>query len=93
MSCSTWPTLRSPTLTPPSRFLPEFDNVLLSHAGRSRIYTGGYRSAPRVGKGQFIGNVLIDGFLRATFTITRRRSQATLLVTHLRDYSGRIPPP
>ncbi len=28
-----------------------------------------------------IGNVLVDGFLRATFTITRQREQATLLLT------------
>lgn len=37
--------------------------------------------SPIAGKGGFIGNVLIDGFFRATYTITRQRSQATLLVT------------
>jgi hypothetical protein len=65
----------------PPRFLPEYDNVLLSHADRSRIYTGGYRPPPHAGKGGFIGNVLVDGFFRATFTITRQADGATLLIT------------
>lgn len=69
-----------PDIPAPLRFLPEYDNVLLSHADRSRIYTGGYRPPPHAGKGGFIGNVLVDGFFRATFTITRQRDSATLLI-------------
>ena len=73
---------RSDSDTPaPPRFLPEYDNVLLSHADRSRIYNGGYRAPPHAGKGGFIGNVLVDGFFRATFTLTRQRGGATLLIT------------
>jgi hypothetical protein len=68
------------TPTPP-RYLPEYDNVLLSHADRGRIYTGGYRPPPHAGKGGFIGNVLLDGFFRATFTLTRQRGGARLLIT------------
>lgn len=70
-----------PDVPAPTRFLPEYDNVLLSHADRSRIYTGGYRPPPHAGKGGFIGNVLVDGFFRATFTITRQADGATLLIT------------
>lgn len=65
----------------PPRFLPEYDNVLLSHADRGRVYTGGYRPPPHAGQGGFIGNVLVDGFFRATFTTTRQRGRTTLLVT------------
>jgi Winged helix DNA-binding domain len=71
----------------PPRFLPEYDNLLLSHADRSRVYTGGYRPAPHAGKGGFIGNVLVDGFFSATFTITLRRGRATLLVTPFKGLS------
>ena len=70
-----------PDTPAPARFLPEYDNVLLSHADRSRIHTGGYRPPPHAGKGGFIGNVLVDGFFHATFTITRQRDGATLLIT------------
>jgi hypothetical protein len=70
-----------PDTPAPARFLPEYDNVLLSHADRSRVHTGGYRPPPHAGKGGFIGNVLVDGFFRATFTITRQRDGASLLIT------------
>ena len=70
-----------PDTPAPARFLPEYDNVLLSHADRSRVHTGGYRPPPHAGKGGFVGNVLVDGFFRATFTITRQRDGASLLIT------------
>lgn len=70
-----------PDTPAPARFLPEYDNVLLSHADRSRVYAGGFRPSPHADKGGFIGNVLLDGYFRATFTITRQRDGATLLIT------------
>lgn len=77
-----------PDTPAPPRFLPEYDNVLLSHADRSRVYTGGYRTPPHAGTGGFIGNVLVDGFFRATFTLTRSRGGATLLITPFIRLSG-----
>ncbi|MFB6715456.1 MULTISPECIES: winged helix DNA-binding domain-containing protein [unclassified Streptomyces] len=48
----------------PPRFLPEFDNVLLGHADRSRVIPPRYRG--RNGNGnQAYGSVLVDGFLAA----------------------------
>ena len=79
--------LPDPDTPAPPRFLPEYDNVLLSHADRSRVYTGGYREPPRAGKGGFIGNVLVDGFFRATYAITRQRDRATLLITPFGRFS------
>ncbi len=70
-----------PATPAPARFLPEYDNVLLSHADRGRVQAGGYHPPPHAGKGGFIGNVLVDGFFRATFTITRQRDGASLLIT------------
>ncbi|MGH3144615.1 MAG: winged helix DNA-binding domain-containing protein, partial [Rubrobacter sp.] len=77
-----------PDTPAPPRFLPEYDNLLLSQADRSRVYTGGYRPPPHAGKGGFIGNVLVDGFFDATFTVTRQRDQATLLVTPFKQLSN-----
>jgi hypothetical protein len=70
-----------PATPAPPRFLPEYDNVLLSHADRARFYTSGYRTPPHAGKGGFVGGVLMDGLFRATYAITRRRDRAELLVT------------
>ncbi|MFF9350053.1 winged helix DNA-binding domain-containing protein [Streptomyces sp. NPDC014734] len=53
-----------PDVPAPPRFLPEFDNVLLGHADRTRVIPPRYRG--RNGNGnQSYGTVLVDGFLAA----------------------------
>ncbi|WP_392673503.1 winged helix DNA-binding domain-containing protein [Streptomyces sp. LN785] len=55
-----------PDTPAPPRFLPEFDNVLLGHADRTRIIPPRYRG--RNGNGnQAYGTVLVDGFLAAVW--------------------------
>jgi hypothetical protein len=53
----------------PVRFLPEYDNVFLSHADRSRI--GDPADRPRLGFGddRFFKLVLVGGFLRAAWRL------------------------
>ncbi|WP_411089700.1 winged helix DNA-binding domain-containing protein [Streptomyces sp. 061-3] len=52
----------------PPRFLPEFDNVLLGHADRTRVIPPQYRG--RNGNGnQAYGTVLVDGFLAAIWRL------------------------
>ncbi|MDP9328670.1 MAG: winged helix DNA-binding domain-containing protein [Actinomycetota bacterium] len=70
-----WP---GPDVPAPPRFLPDFDNVLLGHAHRSRVIADDHRAAG-IGK----PTVLVDGFVRATWTITRDRGAATLVVEPL----------
>jgi hypothetical protein len=68
-----------PDTPAPPRFLPEYDNVLLSHADRTRIIPG-RRSVPLPpGLGGTTGTVLIDGFWRATWKIRRPRGDAVTL--------------
>jgi hypothetical protein len=64
----------------PPRFLPEYDNVLLSHADRSRIIPG-RRSVPLPpGHGGSRGTVLVDGFWAATWRVDRTDGGAVLRV-------------
>ncbi|MGH3035656.1 MAG: winged helix DNA-binding domain-containing protein [Gaiellaceae bacterium] len=72
------------------RFLPEYDNLLLSHADRSRFHPDG---PPRLSPaaGPVHGTVLSDGFLCGTWRLERDRDTgaATLFVTRLRRLTKR----
>jgi hypothetical protein len=65
----------------PVRFLPEYDNVLLSHADRSRVIPDGRRVPLPPGDGARAGTVLVDGDFRATWVVTRDGETATLAVS------------
>ena len=62
----------------PPRFLPPYDNVLLSHADRSRIVPGEHRTRVTANLGRL--TLLVDGFVRGAGKITRARRAATLVV-------------
>lgn len=66
----------------PPRFLPEFDNVLLGHADRTRVVPAEFSG--RNGKGnQAYGTVLVDGFLAAIWRSDRTDDTATATVQPL----------
>jgi hypothetical protein len=71
----------------PVRFLPEYDNVLLSHADRSRVIDRsllpGLHADGRVGN----GSVLVDGLVQASWRYDRRRGPA-VVVTHQPRLTG-----
>ena len=69
-----------PDTPAPPRFLPEYDNILLSHEDRSRIIRGNRGLPMPAGSGGELGAVLVDGFLGGMWRITRRRGNATLVV-------------
>jgi hypothetical protein len=66
----------------PIRFLPEYDNVLLGHADRSRIMPPGRRIPLPPGEGAGRGTILIDGMFAGEWRIERSRdtTSATLVV-------------
>jgi hypothetical protein len=64
-------------LPAPIRFLPQYDNVFLSHDDRSRILSDDV-SVPDLA---WRGGVLVDGFVAAAWRIDRDRARATMTVT------------
>ncbi len=72
----------------PARLLYDYDNLLLSHADRSRVSTDGYHEQSFDVNGAMPRIVLVDGFTRGTWNITRRRGTTTLAI---QPFSGRLP--
>ncbi|QJY48729.1 winged helix DNA-binding domain-containing protein [Pseudonocardia broussonetiae] len=75
-----------PDVPAPVRFLYDFDNLLLSHADRSRIVgTVDYRTLGFGGdSGEQPSSVLVDGVVAATWRAVRVRGAATLTVRPFR---------
>src|SRR5262249_16068877 len=71
----------------PTRFLPEYDNLLLSHADRTRFITNELRSTLILQEVLTKGSVLHDGRAKALWKLTKNtKSHATQEVapfTHL----------
>lgn len=67
-------------LAAPVRFLPEYDNLLLSHADRTRVIPDRRPVPLPPGEGARAGTVLVDGELRATWRLVRQDATATLHV-------------
>jgi hypothetical protein len=58
-----------PRTPAPPRFLPEYDNALLSHADRARIIDVARRVPLPPGNGGTRGTLLVDGFWRAEWAL------------------------
>ncbi|MFC5147112.1 winged helix DNA-binding domain-containing protein [Streptomyces aureoversilis] len=71
--------LPDPGTAAPVRFLPEFDNVFLSHADRARIVDPAHlRRVWRVNRA--VPTVVLDGFIRAGWRLDRAVPETTTLV-------------
>jgi len=75
-----------PEVPAPPRFLPEYDNIILSHADRSRMLSDADRRAVWTRNG-LLATALVDGRVAATWKIARDRSGATLVVDPLKRIS------
>ena len=69
-----------PETPAPPRFLPEYDNILLSHDDRGRIIPDNRGLPMPAGRGGELGSLLVDGFLGGMWRITRGRGKATLVI-------------
>lgn len=71
----------------PPRFLPEYDNVLLAHADRSRIVAEEDRRRFLAEDRRAYGTVLVDGFVCGVWRIARQRDRAVLHIEPVRRLS------
>jgi hypothetical protein len=71
--------LPNPDTPAPPRFLPQFDNALLSHADRTRIMTEDRRRV-LIRNRLALGTVLVDGFVGGTWRTKWDRGKTTLLI-------------
>lgn len=71
----------------PVRLLPDFDNLWLSHAQRTRVVDDEHRRRLQTPNGRMPAAVLVDGRVRATWALTHERSGSrrtcTMTVTPL----------
>jgi hypothetical protein len=67
-----------PETPAPIRFLPQYDNLLLGHADRSRVVADEVRAAPF--PLLWVGSVLVDGMGAGTWRIHDAGSKATIEV-------------
>jgi hypothetical protein len=67
----------------PPRLLPEYDNLLLSHADRTRVISDEHRKVLWTKNG-LLASALVDGTVAATWKIVRDRKSATLTIDALR---------
>lgn len=81
--------LPDPDTPAPPRFLPEYDNLLLSYADRSRVIPDGRRPPLFPGNGAGYGTILVDGDHRGQWRLDRSQAATTLVVEPFSQLSTR----
>jgi hypothetical protein len=69
-----------PDTPAPPRFLPEFDNLILSHANRTRMIANDHRKVIASKNGMVPATVLVDGFVRGTWKTEQTRGKVRLVI-------------
>jgi winged helix DNA-binding protein len=77
-----------PDTPAPVRFLYDFDNLLLSHADRSRVLTIDFADQGFAGTMEQPRTVLIDGSVAATWRIAAKGDTATLTIRPFRTLTA-----
>ena len=72
-----------PDTPAPVRLLPAYDNLLLSHADRSRVISDAHRKVMITINGIVKGSLLVDGFVRGSWDLIRRAGELRLIVEPL----------
>lgn len=70
----------------PVRFLPEYDNLMVSHFDRTRVMDDDIRKRVCVGAG-IAATLLVDGFVRGMWKLKEQKKTATLTLTLFKPLS------
>lgn len=82
---------RPPEDTPaPTRFLPEFDNLMLGHADRSRVIADIHKAGLVTKNGRVRATFLWDGFAAGFWEIERKKERVTLRLLPFEPLSGTV---
>lgn len=74
-----------PAATPaPPRFIPEYDNLLIAHADRTRILPEADRSKVFLSAARVRATFLVDGFVAGTWRTERSKRSAALVIEPFR---------
>ena len=80
-----------PEMPAPVRFLPEFDNLLLSHADRTRVIADEHRNVVyQKGNLRLLSSFLVDGVVAGIWRVEARRKIATLTLTPFAQQPRRV---
>ncbi|MBT2227566.1 winged helix DNA-binding domain-containing protein [Nonomuraea sp. NEAU-A123] len=74
----------------PVRFLPDFDNLMLGHADRTRVLPEEYRGQVVTKNLRVRATYLVDGFVAGTWQIKRTGRKAKLLITPFTPVSPEV---
>jgi hypothetical protein len=64
----------------PVRYLPDFDNLMLGHADRTRVIPDEYRQRVATANLRTLASFLVDGMVAGTWKIEVKRKTATLVL-------------
>lgn len=74
-------TLADPGREVSARFVADFDNLLLSHADRTRVLADAHRTTVMTVNGIIRGTILVDGFVGGIWRFERSKDEAAVVVT------------
>lgn len=68
----------------PVRFVPEYDNLVISHADRTRVLADDDYSKVFLSAGRVLGTILVDGFVAGTWKVEKAKKRAALVISPFR---------
>jgi hypothetical protein len=73
----------------PVRFLPEFDNLLLSHSNRTRVIAKEHHAKVYLPGLRVAATILIDGFVSGVWKVEKPKGEATLVIEPFNKLAGK----
>ncbi len=73
--------LPDPDTPAPPLFMPEYDNLIISHKDRTRVISNESYSKVFLSAGRVSATILIDGFVAGVWKIKRNKADAVLNIT------------